>query len=82
MFSRASLFFGIATAACAPAAAHAHLGHLGEVAGHSHWAGVAALAGAAVLAGIVALKGRRKRDAEPADEADDAAPAGAEPAEA
>ncbi|MFD1695605.1 DUF6732 family protein [Roseibium aestuarii] len=47
-----------------PTAAHAHLGHLGEVAGHSHWAGVAALAGAVVLAGLGVLKGKRKAKAE------------------
>lgn len=57
-----------------PSLAHAHLGHLGEAAGHSHWVGVAALAGAALVAGLVALKGRKEKgvpeetaDAEEAD---------------
>ncbi|MBD1548934.1 DUF6732 family protein [Roseibium aggregatum] len=45
-----------------PSIAHAHGGHLGELAGHSHWAGVAAIAGAALVAGIVALKDRKKKD--------------------
>ncbi len=45
-----------------PSIAHAHVGHLGELAGHSHWAGAAAIAGAALLAGIVALKDRKKKD--------------------
>ncbi|WP_417671145.1 DUF6732 family protein [Roseibium sp.] len=43
-----------------PSLAHAHAGHLGELAGHSHWVGVAALAGAALVAGIASLKGRKK----------------------
>lgn len=47
-----------------PPAANAHVGHVGDLAGHSHWAGIAAIAGAAVLAGIVALKAKRKRQAE------------------
>ena len=38
--------------------AFAHLGHVGEVAGHSHWIG---LAGIAAAAGIAALLPRRKR---------------------
>ena len=45
-----------------PSIAHAHAGHLGELAGHAHWAGAAALAGAALVAGIVALKDRKKKD--------------------
>lgn len=61
-----------------PTTAEAHLGHLGEVGGHSHWAGAALLAGAAILAGIGALKGRKKaKDAEknaPEAQADDAEP--------
>jgi len=40
-----------------PSAAVAHLGHVGEAAGHDHWLGVAALA----AAGIAALVGWRKR---------------------
>ena len=34
-------------------AAHAHLGHLGELAGHSHWAGIALTGAAIALAGWV-----------------------------
>ncbi|MEO9902421.1 MAG: DUF6732 family protein [Parasphingorhabdus sp.] len=52
----------------APTLALAHVGHLGELAGHSHWVGVAALAGAALVAGVAALKGRRRSD-ERADQA-------------
>jgi LPXTG-motif cell wall-anchored protein len=36
----------------------AHLGHVGELTGHSHWIG---LAGLAAAAGIAALLPRRKR---------------------
>ncbi len=54
----------------APTLAFAHVGHLGELAGHSHWVGAAALAGAALVAGVAALKGRKKKDSadEPAAE--------------
>jgi len=41
--------------------AHAHLGHVGEVAGHSHWVAVGAAVTAAVIA---AWLGKRKLDAE------------------
>ena len=54
---------GLATAML-PSTAFAHVGHLGELAGHAHWVGAAALAGAALVAGVVALKDRRKKDAE------------------
>ncbi|ADZ72317.1 DUF6732 family protein [Polymorphum gilvum] len=60
------------TAACALAApkqASAHLGHAGELAGHSHWVGLAALAGAALVAGLVALKGRRTAEDQPDEDA-------------
>lgn len=43
-----------------PTSAFAHGGHLGELAGHSHWIGVAALAGAAAIAAVIAAKGRKK----------------------
>ncbi|MES0809985.1 DUF6732 family protein [Roseibium sp. SCPC15] len=55
-------------AAILPTSAFAHGGHLGELAGHSHWVGVAALAGAALVAGLVALKGRKQKDAEDAQD--------------
>ncbi|MTI43855.1 hypothetical protein JM93_02297 [Roseibium hamelinense] len=57
-----------------PTAAFAHAGHLGELAGHSHWIGVAALAGAVALAGALALKGRKKTAAEDETTADDTTP--------
>jgi len=52
------------TAALMPAPAFAHAGHLGELAGHSHWVGAAAVAGAALVAGIIALKDRKRKKAE------------------
>lgn len=48
------------TALFLPTSALAHGGHLGELAGHSHWIGVAALAGAAAIAAVIASKGRKK----------------------
>lgn len=53
-----------------PTSAHAHAGHLGELAGHAHWVGAAALAGAALIAGVIALKDRKKKQDEDATEAD------------
>ncbi len=44
------------------APAMAHVGHLGDLAGHDHWVAGAAI-GAAVAIGLYgALKGRRKAD--------------------
>jgi len=43
-----------------PASAFAHPGHIGDMAGHSHWLGAAALFGAAALAGFLAMKHRKK----------------------
>jgi len=45
--------------------AHAHLGHLGEVAGHGHWIGLGAIAGAAILAGLLGKGKGKDADAEP-----------------
>jgi len=51
--------------------AFAHVGHLGEVAGHGHWIAAGAL-GAAALAAWLAGKGK-KTEAEPEpDETEDA----------
>ena len=46
----------------------AHIGHLGEVAGHGHWI---ALGGIAIAAGIALLGGRKKSDAAKADDQED-----------
>ncbi len=61
MIHRALLF---CLAATVPTTAFAHGGHLGELAGHSHWLGAAAVAGAALIAGLVALKDRKDRKAD------------------
>ena len=56
--------------------AHAHAGHVGELAGHAHWVGLAAVLGAAALAALVAKAGKKKPadEEEPgAEEADDQA---------
>lgn len=44
--------------------AFAHAGHLGELAGHSHWVGIAAIAGAAIVAGIAARAKKRRASTE------------------
>ena len=53
--------------ALAPSAAHAHLGHVGELAGHSHWLGLGALAAAA--AAIALLPKKKKKDDKGEEEA-------------
>lgn len=50
--------------------AAAHIGHIGEVAGHDHLTGLAALAGAAALVAAAAIaKARRKAKEDPEPEA-------------
>ena len=47
--------------------AHAHMGHLGEIAGHSHWIGL----GAVVIAGAIAVVvGKLKDKDDSAEEID------------
>ncbi len=53
-----------------PAAVQAHVGHIGELAGHSHWVGVAALAGAAAIAAVAAKLKKRSDAKEEAAEAE------------
>lgn len=62
------LLSGMISVGLTPMSALAHVGHIGDLAGHSHWVGVAALAGAAAIA-VVAAKWKKRRDAaeEPAD---------------
>ncbi len=65
---------GLLMALLAGLPAHAHPGHLAEVAGHGHWLGAAAI-GAAIAIGLWAgLRGRKDAD-EPEEVAieDDAA---------
>ncbi len=49
----------------APLPAMAHIGHLGEVAGHGHWIALGGIA----IAGAIALWGGRKKADEDAEEA-------------
>lgn len=49
--------------------AMAHIGHLGEAAGHGHWIGLGAIALAGVI-GALAAKGRGKKQ-DPAPETED-----------
>lgn len=73
------------TTALAPVSAHAHVGHVAEVAGHAHWIGLAAAAGAAGLAALLWGQRGGKDDADgngaDGDRTDgDEAPDGAEDA--
>ena len=43
--------------------AFAHMGHVGDLAGHSHWAGIALVGAAVALAGVRAAIGRNDDDA-------------------
>lgn len=63
-------FATILTALLSGTVAHAHPGHLAEVAGHGHWLGAAAL-GAAIAIGL--WSGLRARKDRPAEEAEDVA---------
>ncbi|GJL89568.1 MAG: hypothetical protein DHS20C03_32770 [Minwuia thermotolerans] len=57
----------------------AHVGHVGELAGHSHWVGVAAVVGAAAVAAIAAKL--RKRGEPDGQEAQSDAEGGEQTAE-
>jgi hypothetical protein len=57
-----------------PASAHAHLGHVGELAGHAHWIGL----GATVVAGAIAIAVGSLADKETEDETDEDSIAGEE----
>ena len=63
----------ITAAVLAPVPAMAHPGHLGELAGHSHWLALGALAAAVAIAAVVA-----KATGKAKEEADDEEPDGAE----
>jgi hypothetical protein len=60
-----------------PFEALAHGGHLGDLAGHSHWIGWGALVAGAALA---ALLGKRKEKQETAEDSEPAGEPEAEPA--
>lgn len=60
--------------------ARAHLGHLGELAGHGHWVGAGALVGAAAIAALLADRKRKQRiKEEKAKDVEGTAEEGAEP---
>jgi hypothetical protein len=56
--------------ALASAPAHAHWGHVGELAGHGHVIAIGAAAAAAALAAAIALTKPEKEDAEEEAEAE------------
>lgn len=62
-----------AAALLASSPAFAHAGHIGELAGHSHWIAMGALAGAAAIAAVVAARGTKK-NAKSEKEGDSEAP--------
>ncbi len=61
-----------------PTSAFAHIGHIGELAGHGHWIGVGALVGAAALAAALA-RGRKAREEGAEEEAEEPIDAETEP---
>ena len=66
--------FLILTAVILPQPAIAHVGHLGDLAGHSHWIALGAVGIATVLGAIGALKDRKKSgdtEAEATSESDE-----------
>jgi hypothetical protein len=60
----------VLTAIALPLPAFAHVGHLGDLAGHSHWIALGALGIATVIGGLASAKGK---DSYP--DAEDDAPA-------
>lgn len=63
------LAFSLSTFVWFPKLAHAHWGHVGEVAGHGHIIGIGALAAAAALAAaLAAARGKRAEQSEGDDE--------------
>lgn len=67
----------IALFATLPAMAQAHAGHVGEVAGHTHWVAGGLIAAAALVALWIALSTRKR--AAPEAQGDDEADNEAEP---
>ena len=55
----AAIFFSGIVAMATPA--HAHLGHMGELAGHGHLAGIAAIGAAAAIAAALAARKLKKK---------------------
>ena len=55
------IILGLLIAANGALPAHAHLGHVGDLAGHSHWLGYGALAAAAAA---LALLGKKRKQEE------------------
>ena len=56
---RTILFLAAFMAASVPTSAFAHMGHLGELAGHSHWIGLIAGAAAVSIAAALAVLGKK-----------------------
>ena len=50
--------------AITPTFSHAHIGHIGEIAGHGHWIGLGAIA----LAGLLGWIGAKSSESEPEEQ--------------
>lgn len=80
---KAATGLAVLFASFAATPASAHFGHVGEVAGHSHWIGLAAAGAAAAIAVAVSTLGKKKDAERKQDEAQAEDAAGDEtPAEA
>ncbi|MEQ8480459.1 MAG: hypothetical protein RIC18_07370 [Hoeflea sp.] len=77
-----SAFLSTVFAVAMPTVALAHGGHVGELAGHSHWVGWAAVAAAAALAAWAAKRGSKADSDSEEDTAADDGEQNPEPAEA
>ena len=51
--------------------AYAHVGHLGELAGHSHWIGLGAVVVAGALAGIVGKLSDKNTESDDAENSEE-----------
>jgi len=72
MFKSSQFIFSFVAAYWIVLPAYAHLGHLGDLAGHSHWIGLGAVVVAGVLATVVGKLSEQEcdEDEELADEDD------------
>lgn len=59
-----------------PGMALAHIGHIGELAGHGHWIALGALG---LAAGVAAIAKGKRKDPEAEDETEEASETDAEP---
>ena len=68
---KSAFLIAVAASALFAFPAHAHIGHVGELAGHSHWIGVAAAGAAAVIAIGLTVFGKKDDENKGDDETGD-----------